>query len=161
MLIWAIGGLNFTGWGQGKFSGMWCEPIAELVWIPLHCVHKNTPGAPKRCSCSVQTQKGIKEFSKWKKTPSDLDETQSKKQKLSLPTVLLQDKSFCSAAPNSSPLAEPHEGSLPIPAELWQVFSSSGNSSSARAMEFLGACPARQLPYCGEGQSFVPLLGCP
>lgn len=132
MLIWAIGSLKFTGWGQGKFSGMWCEPIAALVWTPLHCVHKNTPGALKRCSCSVETKKENKGTFKVEKTPSDLNETQSNKPNLSLPTVLLQDKSFCSAVPNSSLLAEPHAGSL--------------SSSQLRFARF--SAPFWQLQHC-------------
>lgn len=46
------------------------------------------------------------------KTPSDLAEAQAQKPNLSLPTVPLQDKSFCSAIPNGSLLTKPHTGSL-------------------------------------------------
>lgn len=90
------------------------------------------------------------------KTPSDLDETQSNKQKLSLPTVLLQDKSFCSAVPESSLLAEPHAGPLLIPAELWQVFSSFLAAPALLVLRTsweLGALPSKAIPYFGKDRA--------
>lgn len=134
---------------------MWCEPIAALVWTPLHCEHKTTPGALKRCGCSVETQKRIKEFSKWKKPHQTwMKHSQINK---SSPCLLY----CCRTSPFvqqslSSPLAEPHAGPLLIPAELWQVFSSFLAAPALLVLRTsweLGALPSKAIPYFGKDRA--------
>lgn len=119
---------------------MWCEPIPAPICPRLHCAHKKTPGALKHHSCFAEAQTRIKELSKWKKTPSYLAETQSNKPSLSLPTVPLQDKSFCSATPNGSLLIKPHAGFSPSPSGSRAGFQLlSKKTRVAYAMGSLGA----------------------
>lgn len=126
---------------------------------PLHCVHKNTPGALKRCCCSVETQKRIKEFSKWKK-PHQTWKKHSQINKSS-PCLLY----CCRTSPfvQQSLAAPISRGSVLIPAEVWQLFSSFLAAPALPVLDFLGAGSDAQ-----QGNSFILgknralwLVGCP
>lgn len=87
---------------------VWTHPCPNLPPSPL-CTQKNprSPETPQLFRGSTNKNKGT---FKVEKKPSYLAETQSNKPSLSLPTVPLQDKSFCSATPNGSLLIKPHTG---------------------------------------------------
>lgn len=130
---------------------------------PLSTVCTKHPRSPETPQLFCGSTNENKETSKVEKKTSDLTETQSNKPNLSLPTVPLQDKPFCSSTPNGSLLMKPHAGSL---SSSWLRFGRfSAPFWQLPALLVLRSpwecCSVRHLPYFGEGQSSISLVGCP